>query len=334
VKAAIFDGLRRMVVREVDKPIPKEECVIIEMKRCGICGSDLHAYFEVWEQPSYASGHEASGTIVECGPAVKGFKAGDRVCMEWFAHCDHCRYCKTGDYNLCDNLQCTSGIGPAGFAEYIVAHTSSLFRIPEGLSFEDAAMVEPLAASCRAFRRSAAGPQDCVLIVGCGTIGLLAVAVSKAAGVSQITAVAKYEHQAELARQLGAHNVLRIDSEPMGVPLAADAVIETTASVSGVRLAVQAVRKAGCLVLVGGFHAPVEVNLRDVVNKEIRVFGSSCYAYNGLKRDFEWSMDLIASGRVPAGRIVTHRFPLADIHQAFEVAADKSTKSIKVQIYS
>jgi threonine dehydrogenase-like Zn-dependent dehydrogenase len=171
MKAAFFDGLKSIVVREVDKPASREAYVVIEMKRCGICGSDLHAFLGLWEQPSYASGHEASGTIVECGPAVKGFKIGDRVCMEWFEHCDQCRYCKTGDYNLCDNLQCTAGGNHAGFAEYIAAHTSSLFRIPDGLSFEDAAMVEPLAASCRAFRRSTAGPQDSVFVVGCGTIG-------------------------------------------------------------------------------------------------------------------------------------------------------------------
>jgi threonine dehydrogenase-like Zn-dependent dehydrogenase len=140
-------------------------------------------------------------------------------------------------------------------------------------------------------------------------------------------------YRAELARELGAQQVFVDGQGAIGKTFRADAVIETTASANGVRLAVQAVRKAGCLVLVGGFHGPVEVDLRDIVNKEIRLFGSSCYAYHGLKRDFEWSMDLIASGKVPANRLVTHRFPLAGIQEAFEVATNKSRNSIKVQIY-
>jgi threonine dehydrogenase-like Zn-dependent dehydrogenase len=169
----------------------------------------------------------------------------------------------------------------------------------------------------------------------------MTVAVSKASGLRYIVAVARYEHQAELAKELGADSVLLtqdnhsgMNSETVPHGFVADAVIETTASVAGLRQGVQAVRKGGCLVLAGGFHAPVEVSLREIVDKEVRMVGSSCYAYSGLKRDFEWSMDLILSGRVPAHRLITHRFPIVDIQKAFEVASDKKMKSIKVQIFN
>lgn len=313
------------------------------MKCCGICGSDLHSYFGFWEQPLIAHGHEVSGVVAECGKAVEGFSVGDRVCMEWFSHCGKCHFCRTGRYNLCDNLQRTSGKSHAGFAEYVIAHQSSLFKVPDALSFEEGALVEPLAVSYRAVRRCEQDAHGTILVTGSGTIGLLAVAVAKALGTTSVIATARHEHQAAMAAELGANHVLRAPGSGSGESAGeavmsltdgagADAVIETTASPGGIQDAFASVRKGGCVVLVGGFRAPLALDLKRVVDNEIRIFGSLCYSYSGMKRDFEWSMELIGSKKVPVRKLVTHRFPLSDIARAFEVAADKDTRSIKVQI--
>jgi L-iditol 2-dehydrogenase len=340
MKAAIYHGVRTIQVEEVPRPEPDADSVLVEMKRCGICGSDLHSYKGLWEQPSTAHGHEVSGVVAECGQGVEGFRVGDRVCMEWFSHCGKCRFCQVGKYNLCDSLRRTSGRSHAGFAEYVIAHQSSLFTIPKELSFEEGALVEPLSVSYRAFRRCSLEGNGTLLIIGSGTIGLLAVAVARALGAVTIVCTARYDHQAAMAVALGAHRVLRtpLGSRPEAVAEGmmmnggADAVIETTASSRGVNDALASVRKGGCVVLVGGFVKSLEVDLKKIVDNEVSIFGSFCYGYSGMKKDFDSSIELIASHRVAVQGLITHRFPLAEIGRAFETALDKDSQSIKVEI--
>jgi len=341
MKVAIYRGEKSIGIEEVDAPVPGPGYVLLEMKNCGICGSDLHSYWGHWGQSTNASGHEVSGVVAECGQAVTNVEAGDKVCVECFSHCGECRFCKVGAYNLCENLREASGGDHSGFAEYVIAHSSSLFSFPGSLSFEDGAMIEPLAVSYRAFRRTEADYQDTVLVIGSGTIGLLAVAVANVSGVRQLIATARYDHQADMAKELGADYVIQTPQQDVKeeIPkltdgLGADVVIEATASAGGFSDALAGVRKKGTVVLVGGYHKPLEVHLGRIVEGEIHVTGSSCYGYSGMRKDFEWSMDLISSGKIRASRLITHRFPLSDIQKAFEVAADKKTGSIKVMVTS
>lgn len=341
MKAAVYHGVGMIQVEEVPRPEPDNGYVLVEMKRCGICGSDLHSYKGLWEQPSTAPGHEVSGVVAECGQEVEGFQVGDRVCMEWFSHCGKCRFCRVGEYNLCDSLTPTSGNSHAGFAEYVIAHQSSLFKIPNQLSFEEGTLVEPLSVAYRAFCRCSLEAQGTLLISGSGTIGLLAIAVARALGAGTILCTARYDHQAAMAVELGAHKVLRTYRDDPAAAVSkgttdmnggADAVIETTASTSGLNDALASVRKGGRVVLVGGFVKPLEIDLKKIVDNEISVSGSFCYGYNGMKRDFDSSIGLLASHRVAVRGLITHRFPLIEISTAFEVALDKSSKSIKVEI--
>lgn len=337
MRAALYHGVRDIRVEEVPRPRPGAGSVLVEMVRCGICGSDLHSYNGLWEQPSIAHGHEVSGVVAECGPDVHGFRVGDRVCMEWFSHCGSCRFCRVGAYNLCDSLARTSGASHAGFAQYVVAHQSSLFSIPKEISFEEGALVEPLAVAYRAVRRCDVDPAGTLLVIGSGTIGLLAVAAAKALGTGRIICSARHDHQAAKAEELGADQVHRSGpgsaaNEDRGIAAGADAVVETTATPGGLAEALQAVRKGGTVVLVGGFVAPVEADLKKVVDNELTVRGSFCYGFSGMKRDFASSIDLIASRRVNAGSLVTHRFDLVDIEKAFAAALDKRSGSIKVEI--
>ncbi len=341
MKAAIYHGEQKIGIEDVDIPEPEPGYVLLQMKNCGICGSDLHSYFGQWGQSNKASGHEISGVVVKCGEGVTSFDEGDKVCAECFSHCGKCRFCETGHYNLCDNLKGASGGNHSGFAEYVVAHSSSLFHFPDSMSFEDGMMIEPLAVSYRAFKRTGADCQDNVLVIGSGTIGLLAVASAKACGVRSVTATYKYDHQAKMAQELGAGKVIQSSSEGIRDEImkltdgfGADAIVETTASADGFNQAMSLIRKGGSLVLVGGYHKALEVNIGRIVGSEIQVTGSSCYGYSGMKKDFEWSKELILSSKVPASKIITHRFPLSDVKEAFRVAADKNSGSIKVQVHN
>ena len=341
MKAAIYHGEQKIGIEDVDIPEPEPGYVLLQMKNCGICGSDLHSYFGQWGQSNKASGHEISGVVVKCGEGVTGFDEGDKVCAECFSHCGKCRFCETGHYNLCDNLKGASGGNHSGFAEYVIAHSSSLFHFPDSMSFEDGMMIEPLAVSYRAFKRTGADCQDNVLVIGSGTIGLLAVASAKACGVRSVTATYKYNHQAKMAQELGADNVIQSSREGIRDEImkltdgfGADAIVETTASADGFNQAMSLIRKGGSLVLVGGYHKALEVNISRIVGSEIQVTGSSCYGYSGMRKDFEWSKELILSGKVPASKIITHRFPLSDVTEAFKVSADKNSGSIKVQVHN
>lgn len=337
MKAAIYSDVGKIGISEVEIPSPKPGYVLLKIKSCGICGSDLHSYLGHWGRGTEASGHEISGVVKQLGEGVTNVKVGDRVCVECFSHCEKCVYCRTGAYNLCLNRGGSSGGKHSGFAEYGIAHFSSLYVLSESLSFEEGVLVEPLAVSLRTLCQAQTTHHDTVLILGSGSIGLLCLAAAKAIGVRQTIISTKYEHQAQMAQQLDADHVIKIKEQNLLQQvrritnnLGADVVIETIASPENFDDALSAVRSRGRVVLVGGYHKPLEVNIGRIVGSEVTLVGSNCYAYSGIQTDFEASIDLITSGKISAMELVTHRFPLTEIAEAFRVAADKNSGSIKV----
>ena len=339
MKAAVYRGNEKIELDEVKVPSVPDGFVLVDTKVTGICGSDLHRYFGEWEQPERAPGHEISGVVSEVGDGVENVKVGDRVCTECFFHCGRCRFCEIGLYNLCENRIYLSSHGLAGFCEYSLLPSSSLFKLPETFSFEQGVLVEPLAVSYRAFMRSGSDYKNSVAVIGAGTIGLLCLASAKAAAVPETLVVAKYDHQAKMAEKFGADHVFKVSTKDVGKSASAvtnglgfDVVIDTIASAKSLQDALGISRRGGTIVLVGGYTKAIEVDLRQVVNYERKVLGSMCYGITGLQRDFDAAIGLIASGKVDAEAIVTHRFQLGDIAEAFQVAADKKSGSIKVLI--
>jgi len=339
MKTAVYHGPGKIGLDDVEIPAVPKGFVLVETKVTGICGSDLHRYFGDWEQPRLAPGHEFSGIITEIGEDVGNVKRGDRVCVECFSHCGRCRFCEVGLYNLCENRIFLSQQGLAGFAEYSLVPASSLFKLPQNLTFEQGALVEPLAVSYRAFHRSGTDPTNSVGIIGAGTIGLFCLASAKAAAVLNTSIIAKYDHQAEVAEKLGADHVFRVLKPDSGVMASSvigghgfDLVIDTVASGRSLQDALEIVRIGGTIVLVGGYTKPIEAFMRPIVSKELKILGSMCYGYTGLAKDFDAAISLITSSKVDATALVTHRFPLDKISEAFQVAADKRSGSIKVLI--
>lgn len=339
MNVAVYRGSRRVELDEVEMPAVPEGFVLVETKVTGICGSDLHRYLGDWEQPKMAPGHELSGIVSELGKGVKNVKVGDRVCAECFSHCGQCRFCEVGLYNLCENRVYLSSQGIAGFAEYSLVPATSLFKLPNDLSFEQGALVEPFAVSYRAFWRSGPKGNESVAVIGAGTIGLFCLASAKAAAIPNTAIVAKYDHQAEMAERFGADHVIRVSTQDIEAMVSSatdgrgfDVVIDTVASSQSLQDALGMVRRAGRLVLVGGYTKLTEAYLRPIVNNELVVLGSICYGYTGLQKDFDSVISLISSDKIDAKAIVTHRFPLEKISEAFRVAADKNSRSIKVLV--
>lgn len=340
MKAALYVGIEQIAIQEVERTPPPPGHLVLETKQVGVCGSDLHAYFGHWTQsPGRAQGHETCGIVTEIGEGVTGFAIGDPVVVECFSHCGRCVYCQTGHYNHCLERKGISHNMHGGFAEYTTVHHSGLFKIPASMSFEEGALVEPLAVGVRALAQARASYQDRVLVIGGGTIGLLSLAVAKANGVKEAMITVKYPQQATMAYQLGADQVIDINKVDVKefvqrhtAGIGVDAVIETVGGGANFDDALATVRRRGTVVLVAGYYKPLEVNLGRIVWSEAIVTGSNCYGYSGMQTDFQAAIDLIAGGKVDATRIVSHRFGLDEITKAFAVAADKASGAVKVHV--
>lgn len=340
MKAAIFTGIGQIGIQEVEKAPPPPEHLLVQTQQIGICGSDLHSYFGNWSQShTYAHGHETCGVVVEVGADVTGFQVGDRVVIECFSHCGQCIYCRTGHYNHCIERKSVSHNLHGGFAEYTTAHVSGIFKMPQGMTFEEGALVEPLAVGVRALAQARATAQDCVAVIGGGTIGLVSLAAAIASGVKETLITVKYPQQAEVAQALGADHIVDITKRDVKEVVneltngfGMDVVIETVGGAKDFNDSLAIVRRRGIVVLVAGYHKPLEVDLSKIVWPEAIVTGSNCYGYSGLQTDFQMAIDMIMARKLDLTKLVTHRFPLMQVTEAFAVSADKELGTVKVHL--
>ena len=323
---------------EMDLPGPDAGEVVVRLLECGICGSDLHAWHGHWGK-DYNPGHEFCGVVEQIGQDVEGLEEGMRVIGECFAHCNECDFCQRGDYNLCENINWNPSRPAGALASRMVYRVDSLVTVPDALSDRAAALVEPLAVAFRAVARGSIGEGDTAAVVGAGTIGLLCTAVARARGAERVFTIAKYPHQAEKAAEVGATHVLLLEE---GDPR--EAVMEATAG-EGVAVAIDAAaagtslstalaltRRRGHVVEVGSPARPLLTGLQPLINRELWVTGSNCYAVTEGRRDFEWAVLLAGGGAVNVEALVTHSFPLSQVAEAFRTAADKEKGCIKVMV--
>lgn len=328
----------KVELAEAPEPQPGPGQVLIQMLECGICGSDLHAYRGEWALDSKV-GHEICGVVDAVGEGVEGLTEGTRVCAECFGHCGECRFCRSGDYNLCESISYAGWQDHGHMADKTLLPASALYPVPEELSDVEAMMVEPLAVAFRAVVRAGQVEGRTVAVLGAGTIGLLCAAVAKARGAAHVVVTAKHPQQAAMARKLGADTVVLLGKqkiedvlEKAGLAEGLDAAIDSVGVGTSFSTALSLVGRQGHVVLVAGITRPLLCALGPVVNREIMVTGSACYAVTEGRPDFEWAIELIRSGAVAASALVTHTFPLHRIDQAFRTANDKGTDSIKVSV--
>lgn len=341
MQAALFEPGRQVVMREVNIPAPERGGALLRVRACGICGSDLHT-LRGDRSPNMWLGHEIAAEVLDVNGNTE-LRSGDHVAVEPFVSCGTCSYCLSGQYNHCPTSKFVGYSLPGGYAEYLrLPSAYRLHALPSALPWDQAAMTEPLAVGVHALRLAGIAHGMRVIVVGGGTIGLLALQAARAMGATTTGVLAKYAHQAALAKRLGADAAV-LTSEPdyakrlvAALEGEADIVIEAVGAQSTApSQATELVRPLGAVVLTGVFTGPVSMNMANVVNKEARVMGSNCYCLGqDQRRDFRVAIDLLATGKVQAEPVITHRYPLSQAPEAFATSLDKNTGVVKAVLLS
>jgi L-iditol 2-dehydrogenase len=327
-------------LRDVVGPDPRPGDVVVQVRACGICGSDLHWFQGGLPTPSVCPGHEIAGEVAACGGGVRGVRDGDRVTIEPLVVCRECRACRSGSPQLCPRQRVLGMHRAGGFADAVVAPAYAVFHLPRGLDdFALAALTEPTAVCVHAARLAGVSSGARVLVLGAGTVGLLSVLAARAAGAAEVLISARHPHQAEMARRCGATRVFAAtgDGEREQAAYAAehpiDAVLETVGGTADtVSAALRAVRRGGAVAVLGIFATAPALPALLLVGKEARVIGSLMYDRAGPRADFEVALDLLQARAELAASLITHRVGLEAIQSGFETAADKRNGAIKVSV--
>ena len=334
MRAAFCTGKERIEVRETEAPEPGPGEVLVRVRACGVCGSDLHFYHGALPaNPNVAPGHEFAGEVVSLGEGVTAVAPGQRVAVEPLRTCRECVFCRSGQYQLCPSRVLLGTFVAGGLAEYAVVPTYALYSLPEAMDFELGALVEPLAVAVHGLHLVGLTAGERVVVLGSGTIGLMSVLAARAAGAAEVIATYRHEHQARAALAAGASRVVP-DGETSGLAgTAPDVVVETVGGTAPtLAQAIGIVRPGGRVCLLGLFTQSVEVNALAFMLKEAKMAGGITYCRPGLYSDFERAMQVLAAEPERARGLITHRFPLEETAAAFATAADKNTGCIKVQV--
>ncbi|WP_368234903.1 zinc-binding dehydrogenase [Anaerotruncus rubiinfantis] len=318
--------------REVDKPVPKPHEVLIEVEAASICGTDIHYY--KWDQNAkdfagkfnvqfpFIIGHEFSGTIVAVGEAVSTRKVGQRVAIETHIPCGTCFQCENGEAHNCANMSVYGTSCNGCFAPYAVADEKISFVLPDEVSFEEGALLEPAGVAMRAVEEARIAPGDTVVINGCGPIGLMAIQIAYAAGAGRVIAFDMDEYRLKMAAEFGAAafnftkcNTVEEVKKLTKVRGGADVVIELSGAASAYRTIFDMIRLEGRIVTVGHPGGPVEIN----VTQNINLKGASIKGIFGRRIWTTWHdlTSLMAAKRIDLLKVVTHRFSFAEYEQAF-----------------
>ncbi len=320
-------------LEQTEVPEPGPDQVLIEVAAVGICGSDVH-YFEhgriadfVVEEP-LVLGHEASGTIRAVGAGVPDDRIGQRVALEPQETCGRCRECQAGRYNLCPDVAffATPPIHGA-FAQYVVLAAHRAHPVPDHVSDEAAALIEPLSVAVWAAHKANIEPGDRVLVTGAGPVGLLCADVARARG-GQVTVSDTNANRLAVAQQRGAHAVVDATAGPLTEQLdPVDVIIECSGAAPAVQGAFAVAGPAARIVLVGMGAASLELPVADIQIKELQVTGTFRYA-----NCYPASIALAASGVVDLDGLVTGRFGLAEVEDALQ-AAKRDPTTLKPIVY-
>lgn len=331
-------GPGEIALEEVLRPEPGPDDVVVRVRACGICGTDLHWYHGAFPAPPVCPGHEIAGDVAAAGGNVRELREGDAVALEGIAGCGQCAACRSGSYHLCRALGIIGMTLPGGFADYVCIPARHCFRTPPGLSSAVAALSEPLAVSVHGVRLAAPDMGARVLVLGAGTIGLMAVVAARAAGAGEVVVTARRPQQREAALRLGADRVFadtesaELDAFARDKPI--DVVLETVGGTAADTLttAINTCRPGGTISVLGLFMGMIPVAPALLLAKELTLKGSMVYNRRDGRADFEITQDLLAREQARLESVVTHRVPLDDAGRAFALAADKTSGSIKVAI--
>lgn len=339
MKCLMLEAYNELRYSDFPQPVPGPDEVLIEVRACGICGSDVHGVDGSTgrRQPPVIMGHEAAGVIAAVGDGVSNWSPGDRVTFDSTVYCGVCWFCRAGQVNLCEDrrvlgVSCDDYRMHGAFAEFVAVPEHILYRLPDGISFEHAAMVEPVSVAVHAVERTPIKLNDTAVVVGAGMIGLLTVQALRAAGCGAIVAVDIDTSRAEIALGLGADHAL--NAAEQDIPSAiqgltegrgADVAFEAVGVPATVSTAIASVRKGGSVTLVGNVSPMAELPLQTVVTREITLYGSC--ASSG---EYPACLDLIARGAIQVAPLLSAVAPLSEGAQWFRRLYDKEAGLMKV----
>lgn len=334
MKAAVLHAPRDLRVESAPAPDPGADEVLVRVAVAGLCGTD----YRMWtgDRPvgyPRIMGHELVGRVEAVGSGVSRVEPGDRVVVEPNYSCGHCPLCREGNRNLCRARTAVGIDVDGGFAELVRVPQRCCWPAPPGVADEELLLTEPLAVVVRAAARGAPQPGETAAVVGAGTLGLLALQVLRAAGL-RVLAVSRSSRRFGLARELGAeatHCLVEGALDQAACRFSGregvDLVVETAGTAEAVNQALEAVRPGGRVVLTGLPHEPTPVRFFSVVRREVTIRGSMIY-----QDEFGRALGLLVAGAVRARPLLTHRFALERIREAFAAHADQSSIKVAVKI--
>jgi L-iditol 2-dehydrogenase len=337
MKAAVYYDKEDIRIEETRKPDIGEDEILVQMRACGICGSDLMDWYLKSRAP-LVLGHEPVGIIAEKGKKVRGFNVGDRVFVHHHVACLTCHYCLRGDYTLCEQFHRTSII-PGGFAEYFRVPAPNLqvdtLKIPDNVPFEEATFIEPVGCCLMALKKCNIQTGDSLAVIGVGGTGIIHVALASFFGASKIIATDLIDHKLRMAKKFGANvtvnpqkenltEIVKAETDGRGVDIA----IVTAPTIAAYETGLKTCRKGGKLCA----FAPtipgekLKISPKELFFSETRIIPS----YSTSHLETRAALELIGSGRINVRNLITHRFPLSRTEEAFKAARGKENLKVIV----
>ncbi len=340
MKVAIYYSQKDVRIEEMPTPEIGEDEVLVEMKACGICGSDLMEWYLKKRVP-FVLGHEPTGIIAKKGSKVKSFDVGNRVFVHHHVACLKCHYCMHGDYTLCEQFHKTN-IKPGGFAEYFKVPAPNLqidtLKIPDTLPFEEATLIEPVGCCLRALKKCNIQKGDSIAIIGAGATGIIHTALSKIFGAAKTIVSDLIDYRLSVSQKFGADVTVNPKNEDLAEVVkaetdgrGADLAVVTAPSLEAYKTGSSACRKGGKLCVFAPLEPEkyLQISPQKLFFSEIQIIPS----YSTSHLETRTALELISSGRLDVKELITHRFRLADTAKAFETA-QKSKESLKVIVFN
>lgn len=339
MKVGVYYNNNKVLAEEREIPEINNNEILIKVKACGICGSDLLEWYRIKKAP-IVLGHELSGEVIKVGENIKNFKIGDRVFSTHHVPCYNCYYCFNGNETACDYFHKVNNHYPGGFSEYLKVSGKSVengtFLLPNSMSYEEATFIEPLGTVVRALRTINLKHGESVLILGSGIIGLLMIKLARISGAGLIVATDLHQFRLEAAKKFGANEVFKPEEfslkkiKEINSNRLFDKVILCTGSISAVETALEAIDKGGTLLF---FAVPepdkeIKIDLNRFWRDDITI--KTCYGASPL--DNLQAMNLILNSKINVLEMITHRYPLENIGDAFKKAAN-GNDCLKIIIY-
>ena len=344
MKASVYKGDKIFEIEEKEIPTPGPNEVLVKIKSVGICGSDMLGYLGKTQnrKPGLIFGHEASGVVAGFGENVVNWSVGDRVALFPSISCGECEYCRRGIRNMCNNSKtlgsCRKVFKHGAMCEYMIMPANNhLFKLPDNVSFDEGAFADPLGNCLHVMNRAEVKPGDVVAVIGTGSIGLIAIQTAKLSGAKQVIAVDTIDSRLELAKNLGATEVINalnentVDSiKRLTDGKGADVVMNAAGNDISYKNAVFAARKRGAIAAFG-YSDPdgcLPIPSEAFLFKELRLLGNA-----GMNEfEIQTMLDFVSKGLIRVDPIITHRFSLDKVTDAFELIANNPRDAVKVMI--